>query len=711
MQYTTLGRTGLRVSRLGFGCMRFPMTAEGRVDRDLAIPLLHRAVELGVTYFDTAIFYCHGDSQRAVGEAFEGKMREQVVLSTKNHMHEAPDDAWWARLEESLTFLRTSYIDVYNLHGMTWDFWQRNIDGPAGKYRLLQKAKDQGLIRNICCSFHDSTEGLVKLIETGAFASITLQYNLLNRGLEPAFERARELNVGITVMGPVGGGRLGVDSARIKELTGGEAESTPEAAFRFVLAHPAVHIALSGMSSIPMLEQNVDIISNKAPFTQDQIAAIDAEVERVKTSMGVPCTACGYCMPCPYGVDIPGNFGVFNEYRIYGLREHAVRAYAGQTGRAAVCTECGACLAKCPQKIQIPTVLRTVTAELDEDFTGFGSLIALTGVTAEGDVQVQVTTKNLTDAPIGPSVELTLEDGARAEPATTQLAELGPMSTVTESSTVLVPDGVGILRGELTTISGEEAKASQVFLPFLIAPREQMRWHTPLLLARHFAGREDVLATHNYRIGLRHDDEKLYVAMDIKSQLHALGESGASAGGRIEFYADLRPPRARRPPRALLRRRRPALHHARRETEPRLENRDALHPQPGEHPAARRRLRHLRAALQRIPEGRLEAPPPHRPRPHVRRRRTRRHRTRLPDLRRPRRPLPEPGAVHAVFPAVILGASLGAPASLPAWECPGVHIAPSVLVMPVSINRRFGDGRRYNNYTYLPGRQGCRRSQ
>ena len=133
MKYTTLGRTGLIVSRLGFGCMRFPMTAEGKVDREQTVPLLHRAVELGVNYFDTAIFYCHGDSQRVVGEAFEG-MRDRVVLSTKNHLHEAPADAWWARLEESLTFLRTDYLDIYNLHGMTWDYWTRNIDGPGGKY-------------------------------------------------------------------------------------------------------------------------------------------------------------------------------------------------------------------------------------------------------------------------------------------------------------------------------------------------------------------------------------------------------------------------------------------------------------------------------------------------------------------------------------------------------------------------------------------------
>ena len=130
MESAILGKTGLRVSRLGFGCMRFPMTPEGRVNRDLTIPMLRKAIELGINYFDTAIFYCNNDSQRALGEAMRGQ-RDRVVLSTKNNFHEAPADAWWARLEESLTLLQTDVIDLYNLHGMSWDTWVRHIDVPG----------------------------------------------------------------------------------------------------------------------------------------------------------------------------------------------------------------------------------------------------------------------------------------------------------------------------------------------------------------------------------------------------------------------------------------------------------------------------------------------------------------------------------------------------------------------------------------------------
>ena len=549
MQYTTLGKTGLNVSRLGFGCMRFLLDQDGRVDRDLAIPLLHRAVELGVNYFDTAVFYCHGDSQRVLGEAFE-KMRDRVVLSTKNHMHEADADVWWSRLEESLTNLRTDYIDVYNLHGMTWETWQKLIDGPNGKYKLLQKAKDQGLIRHICCSFHDSAQGLINLLDTGAFESITLQYNLLNRELEDAITHAKELNTGIVVMGPVGGGRLGVQSERINALTGGEAQTTPEAALRFVLAHPGVHVALSGMSDMAMLEQNVDIVSSKPPFTDAQIKVIDDEVKSVKSKMGVNCPACGYCKSCPSGVDIPGNFAVYNEYRIYGLKEHASNAYAGLVERAALCTECGACLSKCPQKIDIPTVLRSVMAELDSTIDGFGALLSITGANDDGTLRGMVTVKNIGHDPIYPLVDIAFTDGARSEPPQIRLESINPRASVTREVTILVPDGVGILKGAISVASDDQVRMTTVHQPFLLAPRDHVRWHAPIITAAHFSGRQDVVDTHGYRVGLRHDDEKLYVELDIRSKLYSLGRPGEAGGGRMELYVDMRPAEhgGRKPP-------------------------------------------------------------------------------------------------------------------------------------------------------------------
>lgn len=365
MRYTTLGASGLRVSRLGFGCMRLPMNADNTaIDRDAAIPLLHRALELGVTYFDTAVGYCKGDSQRVLGEAFAGVPRDRLVLSTKNPAHAATDAEWWGRLEESLRLLRTPYLDVYSLHALTWETFTTQIE-KTGKLRLMRQARDQGLIRHIACSFHDTPEALDRLAETGAFEIMTVQYNLLYRELEPAMRRCAERGIGLVVMGPVGGGRLGVESARIRTLLRNAARSTPEAALRFVLANPSVRVALSGMTTLAQVEENCRIVAEEEPFTPVQITSLEEEIARVRAHTAVRCPGCGYCLPCPAGVDIPGHFRVYNDYTLFGLKPTAQRAYRALERNAAACTACGACLSRCPQKLPIPTLLRRIRTELD----------------------------------------------------------------------------------------------------------------------------------------------------------------------------------------------------------------------------------------------------------------------------------------------------------------------------------------------------------
>ena len=150
-----LGRTGLKVSQLGFGCMRLPMTGQGdaaRVDRELSTPMIHRAIEGGVNYFDTAVGYCNCDSQAAVGEALAGR-RDQMVVSTKNPYYGQSEQEWWKNLETSLRLLRTDYIDIYNHHGMGYSGYVNDVAPRVSKW--MQKARDQGLIRHICNSFHE----------------------------------------------------------------------------------------------------------------------------------------------------------------------------------------------------------------------------------------------------------------------------------------------------------------------------------------------------------------------------------------------------------------------------------------------------------------------------------------------------------------------------------------------------------------------------
>lgn len=541
MRYAELGKTGLKVSRLGFGCMRFPMTQAGEVDRSLAIPMLHRALDLGVTYFDTAIGYCNGDSQRTLGEAMVGR-RDQIVISTKNHMHEAPAQAWQDRLEESLRLLRTDYIDIYNFHGLSWESFQKHIDGPDGKLRLMQHAKANGQVRHICCSFHDSPEALLKLIETGLFDSITIQYNLLWRDLESGIARARELGVGVVVMGPVAGGRLGVRSERVAELTGGAATSTPEAALRFVLANPGVTLALSGMSSLEMLEENVKIVSEKDPFTPREIKTLDAEANRVRELQGVKCPACGYCRPCPAGVDIPGNFGIYNEYLIYGLKDNARNAYASLDGNASLCIDCGMCVAKCPQKINIPEKLRDVTRTLDSDAGSARATLMITGLADRNTLKCKFAAKNLSNTPASYQGTMTLENGCSSQPASTAFDDVKSFGTSTKEVRVTIPDGTRSLKGESILKNSFMEKRTPVNLPFFIIPKTGARLHSMKFVPADFGGNAEFSGAHQLDILLSRDSQQVKVELHVRSLLQGLSGIGESSGGRIEMYVDMRKP-------------------------------------------------------------------------------------------------------------------------------------------------------------------------
>jgi len=369
MIYRELGRTGYKVSQLGFGAMRLPMVGEGdgaRIDREQAIPMLHKAFESGVNYVDTAVGYCNQDSQRVVGEALKG-WRERIVLSTKNHEYE-DETVWWQHLEDSLERLQVDCIDIYNHHGINWKRYVENVEPNVSKW--MQRAKDQGLIRHICASFHDDNEALVKIVDTGYVESITLQYNMLDRKLEEGIAYAHEKGMGVVVMGPVAGGRLGTSSPVLGELVPG-INRVPELALRFVLSNPNVTVALSGMSTMQMVEENLATTSDEVTLSDTDKAAIDEQLERLQAMADLYCTGCGYCIPCPQEVNIPHIFQKYNEARVYGLWEPARESYQAwqwvSGNQADACIECGECLEKCPQHIPIPDQLAEAHEALTKD--------------------------------------------------------------------------------------------------------------------------------------------------------------------------------------------------------------------------------------------------------------------------------------------------------------------------------------------------------
>jgi len=366
----------MNVSALGFGAMRLPMTRDDQhVDEEAAIRVMLRALELGVNYLDTAPYYCKHESERVVGQAIKAWMRAgnpRPFVSTKNPIEDRTAKRWRFWLDNSLKQLDVDYIDVYHMWSITWREYKEKIDVPRGPMEEARKAKAEGLIRHIAFSFHDSTENLLKVIETDNFEAMTVQYNLLNREHEQAIAYAHRKGMGVAIMGPVAGGRLIAPIEGIEKTQPVRAMSTPELALRFVLSNPGVSIALSGMNTVQQVEENAATASTTAPLTPEERERVQRALDEVKGLAELYCTGCGYCMPCPHGVNIPANFEYLNYFRVYGLKEKAQALYE-QLGRegspvpglqAEDCQHCGECEDKCPQRIPIQDWLEEVVRAL-----------------------------------------------------------------------------------------------------------------------------------------------------------------------------------------------------------------------------------------------------------------------------------------------------------------------------------------------------------
>jgi len=265
LQYRALGKTGLRVSALGLGAMRLPMK-DGHVVTDEALKMIHRAFELGVNLIDTAVYYCNHESEITVGKALKG-WREKIIVSTKNDYRGNNPKEWKAVLDQSLHRLGVGYIDIYNFHSIKLEKiqeWQKLPRSPIDEMNI---AKEKGLIRHIGFSCHDTPANMIRLLDTGLFESLILQYNLLDRTNESVIAHAGERGIGIIAMGPVAGGKLAYPSPPLKRFIETPVTSAADLALRFVLSNHNVSVALSGMSTVEMVESNAATASLETPLT------------------------------------------------------------------------------------------------------------------------------------------------------------------------------------------------------------------------------------------------------------------------------------------------------------------------------------------------------------------------------------------------------------------------------------------------------------
>ncbi|MGI6265322.1 MAG: aldo/keto reductase [Acutalibacteraceae bacterium] len=375
MKYRPFGNTGEEISALGFGCMRLPeIERDGQwsIDEEKAIPMLRRAHELGVNYFDSAPYYCHHNSEIAVGKAVK-PFRSEVKVTTKfecNDIHKTSDYREW--LERSLKKMDTDYIDYYHFWGLS----RGKFDEKVMPLKLLdeaRKAKEEGLIRHISFSFHDDPKNIKYLIDNAEAYGVPLetmlvQYSLLDRAHEEMIAYAASKGLGVVAMGPVAGGRLSAPTELGKKLTE-KPIPTYELAFKFVLGNPNICCALSGMQTMEMVEQNTRIASDDAVLTADEQRQLGEAFNSLKKFGELYCTGCNYCQPCPAGINIPRIFNAYTFHNVYELSAHAKREIDGYRHDGGKffdsCLNCGQCERKCPQHLKIRESLQKVEAVLN----------------------------------------------------------------------------------------------------------------------------------------------------------------------------------------------------------------------------------------------------------------------------------------------------------------------------------------------------------
>ena len=375
MQYRKFGNTGIEISALGFGCMRLPeiQKEDGtwEVEQEKVNEMMAKAYELGVNYFDTALYYCHHNSEIAIGKALK-PFRDKVYVSTKCPLDLVKTTEDFEKiLDQSLAKLDMDYVDFYHFWGIDRKEFDEIIV-PLGLIEEAQRLKAKGKIRHISFSFHDTSEALKHIIDNGVgLESVLLQYNLLDRTHEEMIHYAREKGLGVVVMGPVGGGRLAAPTELAQKLGAGN-YNTYELALRFVLGHPGVCCALSGMQTVEMVEQNAAIGALEVPMTQEQWRQAGQTMADLKKFSELYCTGCAYCQPCPQGIEIPKIFQAYTYHNVYGLKETAKNAWnkyltnekkPGATSKD--CIGCGFCESKCPQKLKIRDLLKKVEPVLD----------------------------------------------------------------------------------------------------------------------------------------------------------------------------------------------------------------------------------------------------------------------------------------------------------------------------------------------------------
>lgn len=335
MEYKVLGKTGLKISKLGFGGIPIQ-----KVDAETTRKLVEAMIEKGINYIDTARGYTVSESY--LGEALEG-VRDKFVLATKSMSRSK--EAMAKDIEISLGNLRTDYIDLYQVHNPSMQQLEE-VMAPGGALEALMEAREAGKIGHIGLTAH-SVEVFEKAIDLPWVETIMFPYNIVERQAEELIHKCAERNIGFVVMKPLAGGAI--EDATL--------------ALRFICANPDVSVVIPGMFDVKEIEQNLASCENTEPLSEAEKEAI----KKVREDLGNNfCRRCNYCAPCTVGISIPNVFLFQGYLDRYGLEGWARERYATLAVKAGACVECGACEPRCPYNLPIREMLKDAAKKFGE---------------------------------------------------------------------------------------------------------------------------------------------------------------------------------------------------------------------------------------------------------------------------------------------------------------------------------------------------------
>ena len=357
----------LDISAIGFGAMRLPQK-DGEPDIEKTQKMIDYAMEHGINYYDTAWFYHGGKSELAVGEVMKKYSRDSYYLADKMPLRVLKGKSEVIPIfEEQLQKCQTDYFDFYLAHNINKREWE--ILKECNVYEQLLEKKHEGKIKYLGFSIHDTPELLEEVVSTYKWDFVQLPINPIDwKALDAKrqYEIATKAGLPVVVMNPLKGGQLStLNEKAVEMLKAVNPEVSPSSwSLRYSASLPNVFVVLSGMTEMEHMVDNVNTFINFKPLTEKEQKVLSNAIAVYKSSGAITCTYCQYCVGCPVGIDIPKNFNIYNQYKADNKKENFIAAYESikAENRADKCISCGVCKPKCPQKLDIPTLLKDVAA-------------------------------------------------------------------------------------------------------------------------------------------------------------------------------------------------------------------------------------------------------------------------------------------------------------------------------------------------------------